>query len=972
MFRRLASGLLMTLAAGSSVQAGVVTVWGDEIMGSIKIKANNFYNSLAGHSSSIAAGELNTVNLDTTDLLWITTPRDDYTAAELNTMAGFIAAGGRIAFMGEHDSVAHDANTRINTALSFLGSTIIINYAALDANIRTASVADGQILAHPLTAGVSTYEYGWFAPLTISGTAQALMTGEEPYNSKPGIMMAYQNIGAGTVFVIADQSMWANEPTSWPGGFDNARMFENLLIGTTAINAPTSNPVFVTNVNSLTPTINWTYADIQGDVQQKYEVEVWTGPSGTGTKMWDPPIGTGAISSIVYAGTALTGAVVYYARVRASDASGWGNFSEISFTVTNANMSPVADAGPDLTVFAGAGCNATVTLNGTGSSDPDGGAIVSYTWHLPSNENPAGAKTDVTMLIGTHQFILTVVDDEGTDDKDTVIITVANRIPTLGALSDTTIDEGERLTLRFTASDSAGIVPRLAASGLPTGAVFVDSGNGTALFSWNTGSNSHGVYAVTITAGGNPAAYCLDSVKQSFTITVRDADCTLKFLPTGDTTAPENQELALTVRTRYCDGDVPEIKAISIPPGSTLKDNGNGSATLEWTPDSIDSGDHGVVFEAADNHTAVRDTVLIHITDVTTPQLPGQLTGGHYSDENADGMVDAVYLQFNKGVPIDSMTVSLDWPGAGVPHMGTLAGAGLSYGTDRAAVRVTIPAASQRANGIKTAGRMSALVQFTAFVNDKQSTDVIDNAAPVIDSAIYRIGDQPSADTLIMWFSERVRLGTGAAPFTLFSGAATPYSPSMELRSLQDNHAIFIVNGSEGFTGPESGDSIFISPVSAVGDSLTWQNNPANRRVILNREPGAVITIVPISSSGENPMDISGIKGQFGIKQNSGKIIAIDTKHPFDTLKRNGEPVIDEKDGKPAFGTAMIYDAVGNLVKADLFIKKAAVDRVYYIFWDGTNRNHRRVARGGYLTGIAFTIDKDQGAESKKFIIRWH
>lgn len=154
-------------------------------------------------------------------------------------MSSFLVGGGRIAFMGEHGTFAPAQNTRINTALSFLGSTITINNVILDSGFRSASVVDGQILPHALTAGVNTYEYAAFAPLTISGTAVALMRGEQLYLGNPSIMMAYQNIGPGSIFLITDQNVWDNGPL-W-GAFDNETMFENLLSGKTG--APPVNGV---------------------------------------------------------------------------------------------------------------------------------------------------------------------------------------------------------------------------------------------------------------------------------------------------------------------------------------------------------------------------------------------------------------------------------------------------------------------------------------------------------------------------------------------------------------------------------------------------------------------------------------------------------------------------------------------------------------------------------------------------------
>ncbi len=239
--KKLALATALLLGMSASAHAGVVTVWGESVGGDVRTNINNFYSSLVGHSSSVASGQLDTVNLATTNLLWATQPADAYTAAELNAMASFLANGGRIAFMGEHGSYSPNQNLRINAALAFLGSTIQIVNTVLDSGFRTASVGDGQILSHALTSGVSTYQYAAFAPLTISGTAEALMRGEDSYNGGPSIMMAYQNIGPGSVFLITDQNVWDNAPSNWGNNFNNAKMFENLLSGNTG--APPVNPV---------------------------------------------------------------------------------------------------------------------------------------------------------------------------------------------------------------------------------------------------------------------------------------------------------------------------------------------------------------------------------------------------------------------------------------------------------------------------------------------------------------------------------------------------------------------------------------------------------------------------------------------------------------------------------------------------------------------------------------------------------
>lgn len=224
------------MVAAMSAQAGNVVVWGESINSGVRERVNNFYAGLAGDTSSLVNAGVTLDNVDLTgiNLLWAIQPADAYTGAELTAMANFIAGGGRIAFMGEHGSFAPAQNTRINAALSFLGATIQIQNTVYDGGFRTASVGDGQIKAHSLTAGVNSYQYAAFAPQIISGSAQILMTGEDDTST---VMMSFQNIGAGSIFLITDQNVFDNAPT-WGGSFDNARMFANLLEASTTNNVP--------------------------------------------------------------------------------------------------------------------------------------------------------------------------------------------------------------------------------------------------------------------------------------------------------------------------------------------------------------------------------------------------------------------------------------------------------------------------------------------------------------------------------------------------------------------------------------------------------------------------------------------------------------------------------------------------------------------------------------------------------------
>jgi hypothetical protein len=85
------------------------------------------------------------------------------------------------------------------------------------------------------------------------------------------------------------------------------------------------------------------------------------------------------------------------------------------------NGKPLADAGADQTLAAGAGGTAVATLNGS-ASDPDGDPV-SFTW-AGADAFARGATAQVSLPAGTHVLTLTVDDGRGGTGEDTVRITV--------------------------------------------------------------------------------------------------------------------------------------------------------------------------------------------------------------------------------------------------------------------------------------------------------------------------------------------------------------------------------------------------------------------------------------------------------------------------------------------------------------------------------------------------------------------
>jgi len=100
-------------------------------------------------------------------------------------------------------------------------------------------------------------------------------------------------------------------------------------------------------------------------------------------------------------------------------------------SATPPNFLPVANAGADKVVFD------TAMLDGRSSSDPDG-EVVSYEWTLVHRENPAYDRTASgmtptvpTLNPGFYDVILTVTDNDGLVDTDTMLLAAAGQCATI-------------------------------------------------------------------------------------------------------------------------------------------------------------------------------------------------------------------------------------------------------------------------------------------------------------------------------------------------------------------------------------------------------------------------------------------------------------------------------------------------------------------------------------------------------------
>jgi len=177
---------------------------------------------------------------------------------------------------------------------------------------------------------------------------------------------------------------------------------------------------------------------------------LWTQTAGPAVTLSDPTAAQTTFSAPVVG----SGGASLTFRLRVTDGFGLEATDTCIVNITNGNLPPTADAGPDQTVDEGA----TVTLDGSNSADPDDG-IASYLWEqiggtvvtLSSTNavQPTFTAPNVGPAGESLTFQLTVTDSGGLQSTDTCIVTVSwvNLPPTANAGPDQTADEGATVTL---------------------------------------------------------------------------------------------------------------------------------------------------------------------------------------------------------------------------------------------------------------------------------------------------------------------------------------------------------------------------------------------------------------------------------------------------------------------------------------------------------------------------------------------
>ncbi|MBI4650916.1 tandem-95 repeat protein, partial [Candidatus Desantisbacteria bacterium] len=278
------------------------------------------------------------------------------------------------------------------------------------------------------------------------------------------------------------------------------------------------------------------------------------------------------------------------------------NTKIVNMIVNNTNRAPVLEVIGDKIINENQMLEFTVT-----AIDPDGDNLKFTVGGLPDGAIFDSTNTFKWLPVYNQAgiYIVTFIVTDGVlIDTKNVKITVKsiNRTPTLSAIGDKIIDEGQMLTFAAKAADPDGDNLVVTATGLPDGATY-DSSN---IFKWIPGYNQSGNYSVMFIATDG-----ILSDTKIVNIIVNDINRAPVLSKIGDKIALEGQILEFALDAVDSDGDTLTFTALGLPVGAVI-DNKKFKWELGYT--HLDK--YSITFIVSDKKLSDSETINIIVKHI--------------------------------------------------------------------------------------------------------------------------------------------------------------------------------------------------------------------------------------------------------------------------------------------------------------------------------------------------------------------